>query len=146
MRRSIFFLMLGILCAAVAISTISVYVFHDVDQDMIGHWNLAFAGLCEESGMFALIIAIPVSILTYLGRHALNIKSYAPRAKLALILGIGVTVLQYPWEFAARKVVPQLADSAISIYLIVAIVACTFILLRDTVSQRKLRETPIVSF
>jgi hypothetical protein len=59
---------------------------------------------------------------------------------LGLFLGIGVTMFQYPWEFSARKLFPTLAESALSFYLIVAIVLCTVVLLRDTSRQMKLRK------
>jgi|SRR5271154_5834749 len=140
MRRSIFLLMLGILCSALLCAAISVYLFHDVDQDKIGHWNEAFAGLCSESIVFTLIIGIPVWLFTLLGRHLFHLTGYSPRAKLGLLLGTGVTVLQYPWEFAARLALPRLADSALSLYLIVAITSCTAILLCDNFRQKKLHK------
>jgi hypothetical protein len=56
MRRSILFLILGILCSALFIAVISVYVLHDVDHDQIGNLNEAFARLCVESVLFALIV------------------------------------------------------------------------------------------
>jgi hypothetical protein len=134
------FLMLGIFCTALFIAAISVYVFHDVDQDKIGHWTEAFAVLCAESVLFTLLVAGPVWLLTLLGRHLFHLRDYSPRAMLGLFLGIGVTMFQYPWEFSARKLFPKLAESALSFYLIVAIVLCTVVLLRDTFRQMKLRK------
>jgi hypothetical protein len=58
---------------------------------------------------------------------------------LGLFLGIGVTMFQYPWEFAVRKLAPKLAESALSLYLVVAIVLCIVVLLRDNFRQMKLR-------
>jgi hypothetical protein len=50
---------------------------------------------------------------------------------LGLFLGVGVTAFQYPWDFAGRKVFPKFVDSSLSIYLAIAIVLCTVVLLRD---------------
>jgi hypothetical protein len=122
------------------VSAISVYLFHDVDRDMIGHWNEAFIGLCVESTEFTLIVGAPVSLLTWLGRRLFRLTGYSPRAKLGLFLGIGVSVFQYPWEFAVRAGLPKFADFALYAYLIVAIILCTVVLLRDNFSQKKLGE------
>ena len=55
-----------------------------------------------------------------------------------LFLGIGVTVVQYLWDFAGRAAVPKLADSSLALYLIVAIVLCSIFLVRDNFRQMKL--------
>jgi hypothetical protein len=57
--------MLGIFCTALFVAAISVYIFHDVDHDKIGHWNEAFAGLCVESVSFTLIIGAPYGFSLY---------------------------------------------------------------------------------
>ena len=134
------FLMLGILCTALFTSAIAVYIFHDVDQDKSGHWTEAFAGLFAESVLFTLIVGGSVWLLTLLGRRLFHLRDYSPRATLGLFLGIGLTVFQYPWEFAARKFSPTLAESALSFYLVIAIVLCTVVLLRDNFRQMKLRK------
>ena len=138
MWRAILLFMLGILCAALLSDAISVYIFHDVDKDMIGHWNEAFAGLCIEFVLFTLIVGGGVALLTLLGRQLLHLKGYSPRSKLAFFLGIGVTVVQYLWDFAGRAAVPKLADSSLALYLIVAIVLCSIFLVRDNFRQMKL--------
>jgi hypothetical protein len=142
MRRPILFFMLGILGTALFCSAISVYIFHDVDQDKIGHWNEAFAGLCSESVLFTLIIGGGVAFLALLGRHLFHLKASSPRAMLGLSLGIGVTLFQYPWEFAARKELPNLADFSLSLYLVLATVLCAIVLVRDNFKQIKLCEAP----
>lgn len=138
--------MLGILCSALVSSAISVYLFHDVDQDKIGHWNEAFAGLCIESALFTVIVSAGVGLLTLLGRRLLHLKGYAPRAMLGFLLGICVTVFQYPWEVAAKKELPNLVDSSRSLYLVVAIVLCTTVIVRDNFKQMKLCQAPASSF
>jgi hypothetical protein len=134
------FLMLGIFCTALFITAISVYIFHDVDQDKIGHWTEAFTSLCAESVLFTLMIGGSVWLLTLLGRHLFHLREHSPRAMLGLFLGIGVTMCQYPWEFSARRLFPKLAESALLFYLVVAIVLCTVVLLRDNFKQMKLRK------
>lgn len=136
MRRSILFLMLGIFCTSLFIAAISVYVFHDVDHDQIGRWNEAFARLCVEGVLFTLTVAGPAWLLTLLGQRLFHLRDYSPRPKLGLFLGIGLTIFQYPWEFAGRKLFPRLADSFLSFYLIAAIVLCAIVLLRDSFMQK----------
>jgi hypothetical protein len=138
--------MLGIFCTALLSAAISVYVFHDVDKDQIGHWNEAFAGLCTECVLFTIVVGGGVALLTSLGRHLFHLKGYSPRAKFGLFLGIGATVLQYPWDFVGRAAFPKLADSSLSLYLIVAIIFCSIAILRDNFRQKKLRQAPAASF
>jgi hypothetical protein len=127
--------MLGTFCAALFSAAISVYIFHDVDKDKIGHWNEAFAGLCTECVLFTVIVGGGVALLTLLGRHLFRLKGYSPRSKLGFFLGIGITVLQYPWDFVGRTAFPKLADSSLTLYLIVAIVLCSIVMVRDNVRQ-----------
>lgn len=124
-------MMLGTFGAALLVAAISVYVLHDVDQHKAGHLNEAFAGLCAEGVIFAVIISGGVALLTFLGSHLLSLKGNSPRPMRALLLGVGVTVLQYPWEFTARKTLPRLADLSLYLYLVFAVVLCTAFLLRE---------------
>jgi hypothetical protein len=134
--------MLGIFGAALFSAAITVYIFHDVDKDMIGQWNKAFAGLCSESVLFAVIIGGGVALLTWLGRYLFHLKEYSPRANLNIFLGVGVTVLQYPWDFFGRTAFPKWADSSLGLYLMVAITLCSIVLVRDNFRQMKLSQTP----
>lgn len=136
MRRAILFLMLAIVCSALVVAVISVYVFHDVDRDKVGHWNEAFADLAVESVIFAVIIAIPALVFALLGQHLLKLRGHAPRAMLGIILGIAVTICQYPFEFIGRKLFPQYAESFLSVYLIVAVLACVAVFLRNAHKQK----------
>lgn len=137
--------MLGILCTALLGAAISVYIFHDVDRDMVGHWNDAFAGLCAEFVIFTVIVGGGVAILTLSGRLLFHLKGYSPRAKLGLFLGIGVSAIQYPWDFIGRAVFPRLADSSLALYLIVAIVFCSIVIVRDNFRQMKLCQASAAS-
>ena len=146
MRRAILLLMLGILCTALFSAAISVYILHDVDQDKIGHWNEAFEGLCIESVLFTAIVSGGVGLLALLGRHLFHLQGYSPRAMLGLLLGIGVAVFQYPWEVAAKKELPNLVDPSRSLYLVVAIILCSIVIVRDNFKQMKLCHAPAPSF
>jgi hypothetical protein len=139
MRRAIRSLVLGIFLTAVCIAFVSVYIFHDVDADKVGHLNEAFAGLCNEVVLLTLVIGGPVWVLTVFGRRLFRMRSASPRSKLALLLGIFVTILQYPWELAGRIFVPKFEDFMLSFYLIAAVVVCTAVLLRDNLTQFRLR-------
>jgi hypothetical protein len=146
MLRAILFFMLGIFGTALLSATVSVYILHDVDRDMIGHLNEAFTGLCTESILFTVIVGGGVRVLTLLGRLVFRLKGYFPRAKLALFLGIGVIVLQYPWDLLGRTVLPKFADSFLSYYLFIAIVLCSIVLIHDNFRQMKLSQSAAASF
>lgn len=135
MRRSLVYLELGIFSSALVISAVSVYLFHDVDREMVERWNEAFAGLCFEFFLFTSFIVLGVGILTWLGRRLFNLKGSSPRASLGLVLGICVSVVQYPWEFVGRILLPQLEDTSLILYIVLAIIVCTGILLRDNYRQ-----------
>jgi len=138
MRRTILLFMLGIFCAALLSDAASVYVFHDVDKDMVGRWNEAFVGLLGEMILFTLVIGFGVAILFWIGRLVFRVKGYAPRAKLGLFLGVAVSVIQYPWDFVGRRMAPDFADAFLSAYMILAILLCSIVLVRDSFGQMKL--------
>lgn len=140
MWRAIRSLVLGMFFTALFLGAISVYVFHDVDKDRIGHWNQAFAEFSIEAVLFSLVVGGLAWLLALLGRKLLKLGGYSPAARMGLYLGIAVAVLQYPFEFAARKLVPGRADSALSLYIVLAVLICTVGLLHDTFKQRKLQE------
>lgn len=132
------FLVSGIVWAALFVDAVSVYLLRDVDHDQVGHLNTAFAGLCAESVTFALLIGVSVGLLTLVGRALLHLRGCLPRKMLSLFLGIGVTVIQYPWDYIARRAFPRFADFSLTLYIVIAIVVCTIVLLRDSFEQMKL--------
>lgn len=140
MWRAILLLMLGIFCTALFLGAISVYVFHDVDQGKIGHWNEAFADLSIETAVFSLVLSGSVWLLALLGQQLFNLRGHSPRARIGLSLGIAATVFQYPFEFVGRRLVPNRAESFLSFYLVAAIFLCTAVLLHDIFKQLKLRK------
>ena len=84
MFRAILLLTLGIFFTALFLGGISVYLFHDVDQDKIGHLNEAFAGLSVEVIVFSLIISGAVSLLFLFGRQFFKLHGYSPRVESVL--------------------------------------------------------------
>jgi len=85
-----------------------------------------------------LIIGGGVALLVFLGRTLFHLKGYPPRLKLVFPLGIGVSILQYPWDFIGRVLFPKLEDFSLSLYLLVAIVVCAIVIIRDSFRQKKL--------
>ena len=140
MRRAILSLMLGTFCTALFLAAISVYIFHDVDQDRIGHWNEAFVDLSIEVFVFSLILGGAAWLLALVGQRVFGLRGGSPRAKIGLSLGIATAVFQYPFEFLGRRLVPNFAGSLLSLYIVAAIILCTAVLLRDASRQREPQE------
>jgi hypothetical protein len=145
MRRTTLFLVLGIFCTALLVDAIAVYLLHDVDHDMMGRLNEAFLQLCFESFLFAAIVGGAAGLLATLGRFILRLRSYSPHGFRDFLLGIGVTIFQYVWEYSARAILPKRADLALSIYMIAAIALCTVVLLHETARQKKVSQAASIS-
>jgi hypothetical protein len=107
--------MLGTCNTALFLAAISVYIFHDVDQDRIGHWNAAFVDLSIEVFVLSLILGGAVWLLARAGQRVFGLRGGSPRARIGLSLGIAAAVFQYPFDFLARKLVPSLAQFLLSI-------------------------------
>jgi hypothetical protein len=88
--------------------------------------------------LFTLIVGGGVAVLTLLGRHLFHLGDYLPRLKLVFSLGVGITLLQFPWDFVSRAALPKLADASLTTFLIVAVVLCSIVIVRDIFRQRKL--------
>jgi hypothetical protein len=100
----------GMTITTLSVNAISVYLFHDVDDNRIGQWNLAFRELFGEFLILVAAISAFVLLLTWIGRILFYLKEIPPSPKLAFILGILLILLQYPIEFAARKYFPARRD------------------------------------
>ncbi|HEY2857762.1 MAG TPA: hypothetical protein VGJ21_05050 [Terracidiphilus sp.] len=107
---------------------------------MDGRLGEAFIGLCMEAIPFALIIGAPAGLLAMIGRQFFRLKGYSPGAWRSFLLGIGIPVLQYPWDLSARWMFPNAAELFLYIYLAVAIVVCTTALILDSLRQKRLFE------
>jgi hypothetical protein len=140
MRRAILLLTLRTFSTALFLAAISVYIFHDVDQDRIGHWNEAFADLSTEVFVFSLILGGAVCLLALVGQRVFGLRGGFPRARIGLSLGIAAAVFQYPFEFLGRRLVPNFAGSLLSFYMVAATILCTAVLLRDASRQRELQK------
>ena len=107
----------GVLIAAMITNGVAVYLLHDVDADRIGKWNLAYWELSKEFFFFALIVLGVFLIVTWIG---------------SLVLGIGLILIQYPTEFAVRKLsAAHSADTFLLTYLLLSPVCCAAIILID---------------
>jgi hypothetical protein len=48
----------GFLLSGIFLNAVAVYIFHDVDKELIGKWNIAFRDLLGELLLFGLFAAI----------------------------------------------------------------------------------------
>jgi len=133
MRRIIPNMALGIFCTCLFVSFISVYLFHDLDPGQTE--RTAYLGLCVEGAVFDLIVVGPTFLLTAVGLRLLSLRSHPSQAKLGLLLGVGVTAVQYPWELAGRLLARKYTDIFLWAYLLGAIMFCTTFLLWDSRKQ-----------
>jgi hypothetical protein len=111
----------GICLSALLLSAVSVYVFHDVEKQLIGKWDLAFRGLVEEALLFAILVTLGTAVLTQIGRMVAGFRPAVPPTKLGFIVGASVGLVQYPFEFLVRKVADEHYDFWIHTYIVLAI-------------------------
>jgi hypothetical protein len=97
----------GLCVSALLLGAASVYVFHDVDKDLLGKWNIAFSYLAGEALFFALLVTIGTAILTQFGRMVVGLRPAVPTPKLGFSAGIVIGIVQYPFEFLVRKVADE---------------------------------------
>ena len=69
-----FYLLFGFLLVTLLLGAISVYIFHDVDKEMAGQWDLVFIGLAVEALIFSVGITILAITLTHLKQVVPNPK------------------------------------------------------------------------
>jgi hypothetical protein len=127
---------LGIFAAALFTNAAAVYLFHDVDADRVGKLNLAFWELTLEFLAFGLALAVIFFLTTWSGSLVLRLRDVPLNLKLAFILGVVVTVLQYPAEFAARVATGGSADAFQLAYLLSSPVFCGAIVLMNRYKRR----------
>jgi hypothetical protein len=145
MLRALFLFTLGVFGGAVFTAAISVYLLHDVDKNMAGKWNEAFLGLCFEFFFFALLIGIGVTLLVALVRSILRFNGHDLwgcdfRSRMSLLLGLGVAIIQYPFEFLGRIAIPQFEGAVLSFYMIAAVVLSSAVIVRDSYREMKMRQ------
>lgn len=122
----------ALLLTALFTNAVAVYLLHDVDADRIGQWNLAFRELAQESMYFSVFVAALFFLFTWAGKLLLRLPRVAENSKLAWSLGLGVVLLQYPSELAARKIAGQQADTLLLIYMLLSPICCAAIILRTS--------------
>jgi hypothetical protein len=115
----------------------AVYLLHDVDADRIGKWNLAFWELTLEFFIFSLVLTASFFLLTWIGIMVFRLRQVALNFKLGLALGIGVMLVQYPAEYAVRKLAPgHSADSFLLGYILLSPICCAAIVLLSAHKRR----------
>jgi hypothetical protein len=143
MHRVILSLAGGMASVAMLVNAFSVYVMHDVDSDQIGHWNEAYIELSAEVGIFIVVVGGLTWLLILLGRRLFHLQGAYPRPRLAFVLGALAIIIQYPMDFAVRTYLSVISRSYLHWYLLLCILTCTGILLRDNWKQLQLQESAI---
>jgi len=111
----------------------AVYLLHDVDADRIGKWNLAHWELTLEFFVFSLVLTACFFLLTWIGTVAFGLRDVTPNPKLGFVLGMAVTLIQYPSEFAVRKLTAgHFADAFLLGYLLLSPICCVVIILLNS--------------
>lgn len=127
---------LGAFAAAMFTNAVAVYLLHDVDADRIGKLNLAYWELTLEFFVFGLALTVAVLVLTWLGTRIFRLGNLPSNPKLGLVLGIAVTLIQYPAELAVRKLGANSADPFLLGYLLLSPICCVAIILLDIRKRR----------
>jgi hypothetical protein len=121
----------GVIVSALFVNALSVYVFHDVDQEMIGRWHEAYIQLNIELLFFSLIVTGLLLLFMCLGIKLFRYPILSQNIRLAFTLGVGIILFQYVYELAARSWAPEIAQVVIAIYLLLGSAISAIILIRD---------------
>ena len=114
-----------------------VYWLHDVDPDRVGKWNLAYRELTLELVVFSIAVTSCFLLLTWIGTVVFRLRQVKVNLKLGLFLGAALTCLQYPAEFAVRKLTAtHSSDKFLLAYLLLSPVCCAAIVLLDSHKRR----------
>ena len=141
MWRLAFRFFLGLFVAAMFTNAVAVYLLHDVDADRLGEWNLAYWELTLEFFAFSLVLTLIFFLLTWVGTATFRLRNAPLNLKLGFALGIAVTLIQYPAEFAVRKVAPNSADAFLLGYLLLSPICCSAIALLNSHKRQPARES-----
>lgn len=124
------------LAAAILTNAVAVYLFHDVDADRVGKLNLAYRELTLEFLTFALVLAVPFFLLTWIGTVVFGLRDVPSNLNLGFVLGIALILIQYPAEFTLRKLAPEHSDAFLLGYLLLSPVCCAAIILLNSRKRR----------
>ena len=123
--------------ASMLTNTVAVYLLHDVDADLVGKWSLAYQQLTLEFLLFSVVVTSCFLLLTWIGRLILRLRRTPLNSRLGLFLGAAVVCLQYPAEFAVRKLTTaHSSDSFLLAYLLLSPVCCAGVVLLDSHKRR----------
>jgi hypothetical protein len=123
--------------AAMFTNAAAVYLLHDVDADRVGKWNLAYYELTLEFFVFSLVLTVSFLLLTWIGRVVFGLRDVTLNLKLGFVLGIAVTLIQYPAEFTIRKLTPgHSAEAFLLGYLLLSPICCAAIMLLNSHIRR----------
>jgi len=130
-------LFVGVFATSMLANAIAVYWLHDVDADLVGRWNLAYRELTLEVLVFSIVVASCFLLLTWIGKVVFRLRQITRNSTLGLFLGAAVTCLQYPAEFAVRKLTTtHSSDKFLLAYLLLSPVCCAAIVLLDSHKRR----------
>jgi len=123
----------GVFATSMLTNAVAAYWIHDVDPDLLGRWNLPYRELTLEVLAFSVVVASCFLPLTCIGRVVFHLRQVTVNSKLGLFLGAAVTCLQYPAEFAVRKLTTtHSSNTFLPAYLLLSPVCCAAIVLLDS--------------
>jgi hypothetical protein len=92
--------------------------------------------LTLEFFAFSLVLTLIFFLLTWIGTLVFRLRDVPPSRGLSFVLGIAVTSIQYPAEFAVRKLAANSADAFLLGYLLLSPVCCAAIVLLNSYKRR----------
>jgi hypothetical protein len=133
MLRSTLALFVGVFLACLITSLISVYLFHDVDLGKGA--SEALISISGEVLIFAILLGLVGGGIAAIGRRFFFKESTPLRLQKAFYVGFLVGIGQYAWDLTARTVFPGFGDLFLTLYIILALIVCTYFLLRGSESD-----------
>ena len=128
---------IGMFATALSTNSAAVYLLHDIDADRIGKWNLAFWELNLEFFIFSLVLTASFLLLTWIGTMVFRLRHVATNLKLGFVLGVAAMFIQYPAEFAVRKLTPgHSPDSFLLGYILLSPICCAAVVLLNAHKRR----------
>jgi|WetSurMetagenome_2_1015567.scaffolds.fasta_scaffold421420_2 hypothetical protein len=131
MWRAAIWFFSGMILSALPVNALSVYVFHDVDKDMIGQWHVAYVQLNIELLIVSLIASGLLLLFICLGEKLFHHPILSLNIRLAFILGVSTIVLQYVCEMAARLWAPQITTIILAVYPFLSAALAAIMLVRN---------------
>lgn len=129
---------MGIFAAAMFTNAVAVYLLHDVDVDRIGKWNLAYWELTIEFLAFGLVLAVCFFLVIWIGAVVFGLRDVTLNLRLGFVLGIAVTLIQYPAEFTVRKLMAGHSSGGFLLgYMLLSPVCCAALILLNSHKRRR---------